>query len=81
MKYSRDIFYLMALTLVVVAGCQTPLGKFNKQKQVVDNIQKKEDDNKQKQLESGRTFVYAADQALQKDPTPSPQSQVAKQMT
>ena len=42
MKYSRDIFYLMALTLVVVAGCQTPLGKFNKQKQVVDNIQKKE---------------------------------------
>ena len=81
MKYSRDIFYLMALTLVVVAGCQTPLGKFNKQKQVVDNIQRQEDDNKQKQLESGRTFVYAADQALQKDPTPSPQSQVAKQMT
>ena len=81
MKHSKDIFYLMALTLVVVAGCQTPLGKFNKQKQVVDNIQKKEDDNKQKQLESGRTFVYAADQALQKDPTPSPQSQVAKQMT
>ena len=57
MKHSRDIFYLTALILVIVAGCQTPLGKFNKQKQVVDNIQKKEDDNKQKQLESGRTFV------------------------
>tara|TARA_Y100001938_G_scaffold34826_1_gene47783 strand:- start:193 stop:975 length:783 start_codon:yes stop_codon:yes gene_type:complete len=81
MKHSRDIFYLTALILVIVAGCQTPLGKFNKQKQVVDNIQKKEDDNKQKQLESGRTFVYAADQALQKDPAPSAQSQVAKQMT
>ena len=42
MKHSRDIFYLTALILVIVAGCQTPLGKFNKQKQVVDNIQKKE---------------------------------------
>ena len=52
-----------------------------KRKEVVDNIQRKEDVNKEKQLESGRTFVYAADQALQKDPAPSPQSQVAKQMT
>ncbi len=81
MKHSKDIFYIMALCLVVVAGCQTPLGKFNKQKNVVDNIQRKEDVNKEKQLESGRTFVYAADQALQKDPAPSAQSQVAKQMT
>ena len=81
MKHSRDIFYLTALILIIVAGCQTPLGKFNKQKEVVDNIQRKEDVNKEKQLESGRTFVYAADQALQKDPAPSPQSQVAKQMT
>ena len=81
MKHSRDIFYITALILVIVAGCQTPLGRFNKQKEVVDNIQRKEDVNKEKQLESGRTFVYAADQALQKDPAPSPQSQVAKQMT
>ncbi|HAI42350.1 MAG TPA: hypothetical protein DCM40_31690, partial [Maribacter sp.] len=64
MNYTRDIFYLTALILVVVAGCQTPLGKFNKQKEVVENIQKKEDANKEQQLESGRTFVYAADQAL-----------------
>ena len=71
----------MALTLVVVAGCRTPLGNFNKQKEVVEEIQRKEDVNKEKQIESGRTFVYAADQALQKDPAPSPQSQVAKQMT
>ena len=81
MNYTRDIFYLTALILVVVAGCQTPLGKFNKQKEVVDNIQKKEDANKEQQLESGRTFVYAADQALQKDPSPSAESKVAKQMT
>jgi len=81
MKYTKDTFYLLALTLVVVAGCRTPLGNFNKQKEVVQEIQKKEDANKEKQIESGRTFVYAADQALQKDPSPSPQSQVAKQMT
>ena len=30
MKYSRDIFYLLALSLVVIGGCATPLGKFNK---------------------------------------------------
>lgn len=81
MPHARDIFYLTALILVIVAGCRTPLGNFNKQKAVVENIQKQEDVNKEKQLESGRTFVYAADQALQKDPSPSPQSQVAKQMT
>ena len=81
MKYSKDVFYTFALCLVVVAGCRTPLGNFNKQKEVVDNIQKKEDANQQEQIESGRTFVYAADQALQKDPSPSPQSKVAKQMT
>ena len=81
MKHSKDIFYILALFLVVVGGCQTPLGKFNKQKDVVDGIQRKEDANKNQQIESGRTFVYAADQALQKDLAPSPQSQVAKQMT
>tara|TARA_B100000287_G_scaffold421415_1_gene462082 strand:+ start:1571 stop:2347 length:777 start_codon:yes stop_codon:yes gene_type:complete len=81
MNYSKDVFYIAALCLVVVGGCSTPLGKFNKQKAVVDNIQKQESVNKDEQIESGRTFVYAADQALQKDPSPSPQSQVAKQMT
>ena len=51
MKYTRDIFYLMALTLVVVAGCRTPLGNFNKQKEVVEDIQRKENVNKEKQIE------------------------------
>ena len=77
----KDVCYVTALVLLCLSGCQTPLGKFNKQKEVVDNIQKQEDANKEKQLESGRTFVYAADQALQKDPAPSKESQVAKQMT
>lgn len=81
MKHSKDVFYIAALCLVVVGGCSTPLGKFNKQKAVVDNIQKQESVNKDEQIESGRTFIYAADQALQKDPAPSPQSKVAKQMT
>jgi len=81
MKYTRDIFYLTALVLVVVAGCSTPLGKFNKQQRVVENIKTEVDVNKEKQIESGRTFVYAADQSLQKDPAPSQHSQVAKQMT
>ena len=49
MKYTKDTFYLLALTLVVVAGCRTPLGNFNKQKEVVQEIQKKEDANKEKQ--------------------------------
>ena len=77
----KDVCYITALILLVLSGCQTPLGKFNKQKEVVETIQRKEDVNKEKQLESGRTFVYAADQALQKDPSPSSESQVAKQMT
>ena len=81
MKYSKDIFYLLALSLVVVGGCATPLGKFNKKEAVVENIERKQTANTSKQIESGRTFVYAADQALQKDPVPSKQSKVAKQMT
>ena len=79
--YTKDIFYIMALCLVVVGGCATPLGKFNKQEKVVENIQQEKTNNDNKQVESGRTFVYAADQALQKDPSPSAESQVAKQMT
>jgi len=81
MRYSKDLFYIMALTLVVVAGCRSPLGIFNKQQKVVDNIKTEVDVNKEKQVESGRTFVYAADQTLQKDPSPSQHSAVAKQMT
>ena len=56
---------------LIAAGCSTPLGKFNKQKDVVTGISQNIDKNKEKEIESGRTFVYAADQALQKDPTPS----------
>ena len=77
----KDVCYVSALILLVLAGCQSPLGKFNKQKNVVDNIQRQEDTNKDQQIETGRTFVYAADQALQKDATPSAESKVAKQMT
>ncbi len=80
-NHFKDIFYIMALSLVVLGGCATPLGKFNKQEKVVNNIEQEKANNNNKQIESGRTFVYAADQALQKDPDPSPQSQVAKQMT
>jgi hypothetical protein len=77
----KDVCYVSVLILLVMAGCQTPLGKFNKQKNVVDNIQRQENTNKDQQMETGRTFVYAADQALQKDSTPSAESKVAKQMT
>ena len=44
MPHARDIFYLTALILVIVAGCRTPLGNFNKQKAVVENIQKQEEE-------------------------------------
>ena len=81
MRHTKDLFYITALSLVVVAGCATPLGIFNKQQKKVDNIKTEVDVNKEKQVESGRTFVYAADQSLQKDPSPSQHSAVAKQMT
>ena len=77
----KDLFYIMALSLVVIAGCATPLGKFNKKQAVVENIEREQVSNTNQQVESGRTFVYAADQALQKDPQPSKESKVAKQMT
>ena len=80
-NHFKDVFYIMALALVVLGGCATPLGKFNKQEKVVENIQQEKTNNDNKKVESGRTFVYAADQALQRAPAPSPQSQVAKQMT
>ena len=35
-KNSKDIFYIMALSLVVIGGCATPLGKFNKKEAVVE---------------------------------------------
>ena len=77
----KDACYVSAIIMLVIMGCSTPLGKFNKQQKVVDNIKTEVDVNKEKQVESGRTFVYAADQSLQKDPQPSQHSQVAKQMT
>lgn len=77
----KDVFYIMALSLVVIGGCATPLGKFNKKEAVVESIERKQTENTNKQVESGRTFVYAADQALQKDPDPSKHSDVAKSMT
>jgi hypothetical protein len=77
----KDVCYVSAIIMLVMAGCATPLGIFNKQQKKVDNIKTEVNVNKEKQLESGRTFVYAADQTLQKDPAPSQHSAVAKQMT
>ena len=81
MNYVKDLFYITALVLVTIAGCRSPLGKFNNTQEQVDTIETKVQQNENQQVESGRTFVYAADQALQKDPQPSPHSQVAKSMT
>ena len=72
---------LIALSLAVIVGCATPLGRFNKKEAVVESIERKQTENTNEQVESGRTFVYAADQALQKDPEPSKHSSVAKSMT
>lgn len=80
-SYTKDIFYTMALCLVVAGGCATPLGKFNKKEAVVESIERRQTENSNQQVESGRTFVYAADQALQKDPEPSRHATVAKSMT
>jgi len=77
----KDTCYVTVIIMLIMAGCASPLGRFNKQQKVVDNIKTEVDVNKEKQVESGRTFVYAADQSLQKDPQPSQHSQVAKQMT
>jgi hypothetical protein len=77
----RDSFYILVITCIIVGGCASPLGRFNKQEKVVENIERKQTENTDQQVESGRTFVYAADQALQKDPQPTKHSNVAKQMT
>ena len=77
----KDTCYVTVIIMLIMAGCATPLGIFNKQQKKVDNIKTEVDVNKEKQVESGRTFVYAADQTLQKDPAPSQHSSVAKQMT
>jgi hypothetical protein len=80
-NFYRDSFYILVIVCMVVGGCSTPLGNFMKQKKVVDNIERKQTENTNQQVESGRTFVYAADQALQHDPQPSKESKVAKTMT
>ena len=77
----KDVCYVSAIIMLIIVGCQSPLGRFNKQQKVVDNIKTEVNVNKDKQVESGRTFVYDSDQSLQKDPQPSQHSQVAKQMT
>ena len=77
----KDTCYVTVIIMLIMAGCATPLGPFNKQQKKVDNIKTEVNVNKEKQVESGRTFVYAADQTLQKDPAPSQHSSVAKQMT
>ena len=33
-NHFKDVFYIMALALVVLGGCATPLGKFNKQEKL-----------------------------------------------
>ncbi|SVE03014.1 uncharacterized protein METZ01_LOCUS455868, partial [marine metagenome] len=48
------------IIMLIMAGCASPLGRFNKQQKVVDNIKTEVTANKDKQVESGRTFVYAA---------------------
>lgn len=79
--YARDSFYLIAILTIYMSSCATPLGKFNKEENKVQNIKQEVNENKEKQVESGRTYVYAADQVLSKDPSPSKEAQVAKQMT
>ncbi|MAH46157.1 hypothetical protein CMI37_10015 [Candidatus Pacearchaeota archaeon] len=79
--HKMKIFIIILCASVFLTACSTPLGRFNKQQAVVAGITKNVDENKEKQIESGRTFVYAADQALQKDPAPSKHATVAKQMT
>ena len=53
-NYFKDVFYIMALALVVLGGCATPLGKFNKQEKVVENIQQEKTNNDNKKVESNK---------------------------
>jgi len=46
--HMKDVFYIIALSLVVVGGCATPLGKFNNKAAVVDNIERKQTENMDK---------------------------------
>jgi hypothetical protein len=77
----KDTCYVTVIIMLIMVGCATPLGNFMKQEKVVGNIERQQSENEDESVESGRTFVYAADRALQHDPKPSRESKVAKQMT
>ena len=77
----KDTCYVTVIIMLIMVGCATPLGNFMKQEKVVKNIERQQSANEDESVESGRTFVYAADRALQHDPKPSRESKVAKQMT
>jgi hypothetical protein len=77
----KDTCYVTVIIMFIMVGCATPLGNFMKQEKVVKNIERQQSANEDESVESGRTFVYAADRALQHDPKPSRESKVAKQMT
>lgn len=50
-QHMKDVFYITALSLVVVAGCATPLGKFNKKEAVVQNIERQQPKEIKKQFQ------------------------------
>ena len=53
----KDVCYVSAIIMLIIVGCQSPLGRFNKQQKVLDNIKTEVNVNKDKQVESVRTFV------------------------
>jgi hypothetical protein len=72
---------LPALLILVLVACISPTSRFNSKQAKVDKTKEKIQANQAGQQAIGRDFVYAADQALSQDPTPSRETEVAADMT
>ena len=69
------------LTAILLTGCIGPLHRYNSKQAKVDRTKDAIAANQQAQHSIGRTFTYAADQALKTERAPSPQVALAKEMT
>lgn len=69
------------ILIIFLTGCLTPTQKDNAAKSKVEKSEKAIQSNKESQLNKATGYTFAADYSLNKDPSPSAFSVVAKDMT
>jgi len=75
-------FFIVLLFSLTLTGCfSNPLSKFKSASDKVEATQDKKAKTEEKVSEKAKNYVFAADYALSKDPEPSKESKVAKEMT